>query len=255
MNKSKYLLHGIIVVLIPLLLFAEEETRQSLYEAVYQALNDDKVIEIMKKHGPYMVASFSLEQGEKFKCTELTRRLAHTVELVLTKNEIPVYPLLAPERASLEEHCGQTLPKSLFLPPDVSSFITGTLRPMDDQVALILRVTDREGKERHRSMLSLDRGAERDISKNEQSQIPLDLTPEMGEDAPSEERALKSKVHKLIKSADNTLFGAKAVSYLQEAKSLIGDHAGFDAELKVIQDKLRREQDALELIRGDDYDF
>jgi hypothetical protein len=58
-----------------------------------------------------------------------------------------------------------------------------------------------------------------------------------------------------MQSADKTLLAAQAVRYLQEAKALIGDHAGFDKELQEIQEKLRKHQNTLEVLRSDDYDF
>lgn len=255
MNRYKYLLHGIVVMLIPLSLFAAEQTRRSFYETVSNALSDGDVMEILEKNRTYVVTPFTLEQDGELRCTQVTRSLANTIELVLTANKIPVYPLLAQERTSLEDKCDQSLPKNLVLPPTVSSFITGTLRSMDEHTGLILRITDLEGREKHRSMLRLDQLPEFEQSMDKAPENPMASTSGVKQDAQSELTALQKKVQALINSADKTLLASKAVRYLQEAEALIEDNAGFDAELQEIQEKLSKHQETLEYLQSDDYDF
>jgi hypothetical protein len=254
-NRCKRLRHGIVVTLIPLCVLAAEETRQSLYDAVSHALNDANVIETLRNQGTYIVLPFALERDKETTCTVVTRHVAQAIEFTLTENGIPVYPLLAQERVPLEDTCDQALPKDLVLPPNVSSVITGTLRPQGDQAALILRITDRKGREKLRSLLHLGQGAEFGLSLIAEPARPPSVTSEVRPEAQSEKPPLRKRIHELMQSADKTLLAAQAVRYLQEAKALIGDHAGFDKELQEIQEKLRKHQDTLEMLRGDDYDF
>jgi hypothetical protein len=251
-NRFKRLRHGIAVTLIPLCALAAKDTQHSLYDAVSHALNDGSIIETLRNQGTYIVLPFVLERDKETKCTVVTRHVAQAIEFTLTENGIPVYPLLAQERVPLEDKCTQALPKDLVLPPNVTSVITGTLRPQGDQAALILRITDRKGREKLRSLLRLDQGAELGLSLSSEPARPvLEAQP----DVQSEKPPLRKRVHELMQSADKTLLAARAVQYLQEAKALIGDHAGFDKELQEIEKKLRKHQNTLKELRSDDYDF
>jgi hypothetical protein len=254
-NGCKRLRHGIVVTLIPLCALAAKDTQHSLYDAVSHALNDGNIIETLRNQGTYVVLPLALERDKESKCTVVTRHVAQAIEFTLTENGIPVYPLLAPERVSLEDTCTQSLPKDLVLPPNVSSVITGTLRPQGDQAALILRITDRKGREKFRSLLRLDLGAELGVSLSAAHARSASMASEAQPDAQNEKLPLRKRVHELMQSADNTLLAAQAVRHLQEAKALIVDHAGFDKELQAIEKKLRKHQDTLETLRGDDYDF
>jgi hypothetical protein len=254
-NRCKLLRHGIVVTLIPLCALAAKDTQHSFYDAVSHALNKANIIETLRNQGTYIVLPFSLERDKETKCTVVTRHVAQAIEFTLTENGIPVYPLLAQERMSLEDTCNQVLPKDLVLPPNVSSVITGTLRPQGDQAALILRITDREGREKIRSLIRLEQGAELGPSLSAEPARPASIAPDVQQGAQSEKPPLRKRVHELMQSADKTLLAAQAVRYLQEAKALIGDHAGFDKELHEIQEKLRKHQNTLEMLRSDDYDF